>query len=166
MFKENGYGIYDFETKNFIIRYQATEEEMSYEFFHDMEDNDNFGIIKDIESGDLIYFIAEVSVIFKESNEVLAIKSLGGNIYKDYTSFMDHFGLGYTSLINKLKKEKDQNQINIYKKFIKQFEDTNSSPWGSYFRDLVKETISEAKENETLKTFFALNKIKKNISRF
>lgn len=166
MFKMKSYNRFEFETKNFIVRYLAIEEDYPEDQLSEMDDDLADSINSDLNNGDLSCFTAELSVILKEENIVLADSTIGGNFYKDYEDFMDHYGLGYTSIMNRINNPKEGDDVHKLKFAIEQMNKNGYSPFGSYFRDLVKEVIQEAKSTQKYKTFFELKRKKEKIENF
>lgn len=169
MFKMKNYNCFEFQTKNFIVRYEAIEEEYPEDMIAEMDSDLAEEVRFDLQSGESCCFTAEVSVILKDTNEVLGSAPLGGNIYNNYEDFMDHYGLGYTSVINKinnLKEDEEEEEINKLKYALKQIKKTGSSPFGSYFKDLVKGAIADAKTSNKYKKFTELKRKKEKIENF
>ena len=135
-----------FNTQHFTVLFSAEEEHESLaSLMKDWEPLLILSTVRDIEAGRTQVFSAKVSVIHTETGDELSSSYLGACFYKNVADFMDHFGLGLTSMENKLKKarnEKRQKQLQQHVDFIKQ---NHYNPIGSYFKDMVKEAISEAR---------------------
>lgn len=165
MFIQQSYGIYDFETKYFLIRYEAIEE--SSEFHTEGMDEELANeILTKISSGELICFSSSLNVYWKETDELLGSSHIGGNVYESFEDFMDHYGLGYSSMLNKLKKEKDPVKIKSLKRDIKSFKKHGSTPYGSYFKELVNEAIESAKTTEIYQNYKTTFQTKRRVKIF
>lgn len=166
MFKMKNYNRFEFQTKNFIIRYEAIEEEYPEDMIAEMDSDLAEEVRFNLQSGESCCFTAEVSVILKDTNEVLGSAPLGGNIYNNYEDFMDHYGLGYTSIVNKLNNPKEGDDIHNLKSALDKIKQNGYTPFGSYFKNLVKEAIEEAKNTSQYKKLLELKIKKEKIGNF
>lgn len=166
MFKMKKYDCFEFQTKNFIVRYRAIDEEYPEEMLSEMDSELADSVNLDLQSGESCCFSADISVIFKDTNEVLGSASLCGNIYNNYEDFMDHYGLGYTSIVNKLNNSKEGEDIHKLKYALDKIKQNGYTPFSSYFKDLVKEAIEEAKNTSQYKKLLELKKKKEKIENF
>ena len=114
--------IREFQTPNYIVRVTAEEE-----FDRDLSWDDTGRVRKQLDNGDLIEFVAHVEVIHLPTGAVLGEDYLGSCIYKSFEDFMDHRKCG------------KQNR-----KWAKQ---GKAGRCGSYFKQMIGEAISEAREN-------------------
>lgn len=165
MFKMKNYNTFEFQTANFIVRYQATDED-SEDMISEMDSDLAKSVNAELQSGKSCCFYAEIFVILKETNEVLGSSSLYGNIYENYEDFMDHYGLGYTSIINKINNPKEGEDIHKLKYALNKIKENDYTPFGSYFKDLIKEAIVEAKSTDEYKKFFETKRRKEKIKKF
>lgn len=170
MFIEKDHQVFEFKTKNFIIKYRANDSQDTFDELSEHLDNeeDINAFNKQLENGELIVFDAVVSVYMILDGEEIEIgeDSICQCIYEDAKSFMDHFGLGYYSSVQKLKTSTDTFERNRLKNNIKSFENTGRGNTGSYFNDLVKGAIHNARESEEYIKYIRNAKLIKKISTF
>jgi len=124
--------IYTFNTENFTVKIDALIEydpDLSWD-----------------ESGEMTAFCAKAYILDYEGNEISS-DYLGGCIYKDITDFKDNSGLGYTATLNRYKKavkahkwlnaDRERRALFLIKK--------QGFCYGSYFSDMIKTVIKEAR---------------------
>jgi hypothetical protein len=111
----------EFNTPNYTVRISAEEE-----FDLDLSFDETGRVAKQLDAGDLIAFVAHVEVIHKPTGMVLGEDYLGNCIYKSFADFMDHRACGRQN--RKWKKQGKTGRC------------------GSYFSDMISQTISEARE--------------------
>ena len=125
----------EFRTTNYIVRISAEED-----FDLDLSFDDTGRVLKQLERGDLIGFVAHAEVIHTPTGSVLGEDYLGGCIYKSFADFMDHRACG------------KQNR-----KWAKQGKEGRC---GSYFKDMISEAISEARKNHSKLSAGKLRRVK------
>lgn len=160
------YNCFEFQTKNFIIRYKAKEEKYPEDVLSALSYDLPSRIKLKIENGELLCFSVDIYVIFKDTHEVLGSASLFGNIHDNYKDFMDHYGLGYTSIVNKINNSKKGENIDDLNYALDKIKENGYTPFGSYFKDLVKEAIEEAKSTRRYKKLIELKNKKEKIENF
>ncbi len=111
-----------------------------------MNENQARKVSRDVEAGRLTCFCAKVSVTLRHSGEELASEYLGACFYKNAKDFMDHFGHGITSLKRKLKRARKPERIIELQEKIAFFDKHGHTPTGSYFKDMVRNVIRDARE--------------------
>ena len=109
-----------FKTKNFTVVAEALEETDL-----DLSFDENNEVRAQLEDGALIAFCAHVEVFYR--GESVGEDYLGGCIYKNFDDFMDHKECG------------KQN-----KKYAKE---GKSARCGSYFSDMIRAAIAEARKH-------------------
>lgn len=109
-----------FKTKNFTVVAEALEDTDV-----DLSFDETGKIRKQLESGTLVAFLAHVAVFYK--GECVGEDYLGSCIYKSLNDFMDHRACG------------KQN-----KKYAKE---GKSARCGSYFSDMIRIAIAEARKH-------------------
>jgi hypothetical protein len=112
----------EFTTRNYTVRVSAEEE-----WDLDLSFDETGRVLKQLERGDLIAFVAHVEVIHKPTGMVIGEDYLGGCIYKNFDDFMDHRACG------------KQNR-----KWAKQGKEGRC---GSYFAQMIGDAIAEARES-------------------
>jgi hypothetical protein len=113
--------IWQFNTRNFCVQFNARPEEPRV-----LDWDEDGSIARDLESGEFCAFVAEVRVLFHGIE--IGADYLGGCIYKTPEDFRDHLGVRQYEL--KLSEELGE-PVAV----------------GSYFSDMVREAIREAREN-------------------
>ena len=113
--------VYQFKTRNFCVQFNALPEDCL-----DLSWDKDGSIARDLDSGDLCAFVAQVRVLFRGIE--LGTDYLGGCIYKSPEDFRDH--LGVRQYERKLSQERGEPVM-----------------VGSYFSGMVREAIKEAREN-------------------
>lgn len=111
--------IREFRTSNFHIIVDAIEDDDL-----DLSWDDDGSVRNDLNSGNLIAFCARVRV-FCQGNEISS-DYLGGCVYSNLDAFQDHKGI---------------------RQYARQVSQEHGSPVvvGSYFSDMVRNAISEAR---------------------
>lgn len=112
----------EFVTPNYRVRITA-ETEYDLDLSWDETDRTQ----KQLESGDLIAFCAHVQVTHRPSGAVLGNDYLGNCIYKSFADFMDHRACGRQN-----------------RKWARQ---GKAGRCGSYFSDMIREAIREARDS-------------------
>ena len=109
----------EFKTKQFIVRCEALEDnDLDFSFDED-------GSVRDgLDDGTFIAFTAHVEVFYRGRS--VGEDYLGSCIYKSFEDFMDHRACGKQNRTYALRGIKTQ--------------------CGSYFSDMIKEAISEARK--------------------
>lgn len=110
----------EFKTKNFKVVVDAIEEDDL-----DLSFDEDGSVLEGLQSGEFIAFIARVRVFF-HGHEV-GSDYLGNCIYRSFEEFMDHKECGAQNREYEAKGE--------------------SGRCGSYFSQMIKEAISEARKN-------------------
>ena len=147
MFTKSNTDLFEFKTKNFIVKFEAEEEHESLESLTShMDESLAKQVIRGVQIGRLKCFSAKVSVEVRNTGEELASNYLGCCFYKDAKDFMDHFGHGISSLRRKLKRARKPERVAELQGQVAFFEKHGHSPIGSYFKDMVKTTIQEARK--------------------
>jgi hypothetical protein len=118
--------IYKFKTPRFTVEVRAFEDNDI-----DMSFDEDGRIARDLESGELVAFQVEARVLFTGgfgSDIELGADYLGGCIYESTRAFRDNVGL--RNYERKLSSELGK-----------------PAHVGSYFSDMVREAIRQAREN-------------------
>lgn len=109
--------IWQFKTKNFIVRmtcdYQEESEDLSFDETGETQEK--------VASGEWSVYVFHAEVVERATGNTIGEDYLGGSIYADPKDFRDHVGLA-----------------------IKSREDGRN--YGSYFTDMIREAISEARK--------------------
>ena len=118
--------IWQFETRNFCVQFNTRPDDCL-----DLSWDEDGSIARDLESGELCAFVAEVRILFRGTE--VGTDYLGGCIYKAPEDFRDH--LKVRQYERKLSEERGE-PVHV----------------GSYFSDMVREAIRTARGNiEALK---------------
>lgn len=140
--------IWTFKTANFVIKCDALVEYASLtDLYPDDTEKQINQMIESLNNYNSVLFCARVTVETKQGEE-LACNYLGACHYDDYDSFIDHRGIGYFSALRKYKKavkshkwiEADRLRGVVFR--IKK----QGFCYGSYFSDMVRESIHEARQ--------------------
>jgi hypothetical protein len=110
------------ETANFLVQVDALPD-----YFTDTSFDETGEVADKLESGEYVAFCVRARVIHKATRATLGEDFLGGCIYESYDAFMDHKECG------------EQNR-----EYERQGE---SGRCGSYFLDMIREAIREARGN-------------------
>lgn len=108
--------IWQFKTKNFIVRmtcdYQQESEDFSFDETGETQEK--------VNSGEWAVYVFHAEVIERATGNTIGENYLGGSIYADPEDFRDHAGLGIKSR-------------------------EHGTRYGSYFVDMIRESINEAR---------------------
>jgi hypothetical protein len=168
--KTNDSYVFEFKTKNFIIRYSAEDSDTSFDDLTNYVDNevDAKAFIEQIECNELIVFNAVIEVFLLVNNEEIYLSGIQAYecVYPSYKDFIDYKGLGYYASLKKIKTEKVPYLIESLKQNIEYFELNGELLFSSYFKDLVKGAISDAKKSSKYIIFKKEQDFSKKIAIF
>ena len=119
----DGMEVWRFETKSFTVVFEALPECDA-----DMSWDESGDVSEKIKSGEYDLFCAHVYVLHNETGAELGNAYLGECIYERASDFRNHFGLAAKS---RVASERAGRAIS----------------YGSYFPEMVKEAIGEARTN-------------------
>lgn len=122
--------IREFKTKNFTVRVTAEEERDL-----DLSFDDTGRIRRGLENGTFVAFCAKAAVYFRGTE--IATDYLGNCIYKSPAEFMDH---------HKIRQAQRRAQQREDRKAAKENRQPSQIAIGSYFSDMVRQAISEARK--------------------
>lgn len=126
--------IWQFETKNFRVEYDVAPEQDL-----DLSWDETGEVAEKLQNGVYEAFVACVRVVFKPTGCILSDQYLGGCIYKSPRDFIDHREAAAQTRALRVKGER--------------------AVVGSYFADMVRGAVSEARRSFALASSVRLRQV-------